>query len=216
MRVLLVDDHAVVRAGLLRLLAGAGITDVLEAAAGRLVLPLVREHRPDLVILDLNLPDQGGLELLRRLRAEAPPPRVLIFTMHADPIFAARALEAGAAGYVGKTAEPAELLEAVHRIARGGRYVEGEIAQALAARDTTDPLAGLTRRELEIMRLLGDGRDLAGVAAAIGVSYKTVANTCVRMKAKLGVTRTADMVRLALRLDGVATGSVATHTAPPG
>lgn len=202
LRVLLVDDHAVVRAGLRRLLAAVPtVAAVLEAATGRAVLPLVREHRPDLVLLDLNLPDIGGLELLRRLRAEDPAPRVLVFTMHADPVFAARALEAGAAGYVSKTAEPSELLEAVARIARGGRYVEGEIAQALAAREGGDPLHDLTRRELEILRLLRDGRDLAGIAGAVGVSYKTVANTCVRMKAKLGVARTADLIRLALRLD---------------
>lgn len=203
MKVLIVDDHAVVRAGLRRLLAAAPAVDgILEAAAGRAVLPLLREHRPGLVLLDLNLPDLGGLELLRRLRAEEPAPRVLVFTMHADPVFAARALEAGATGYVSKTADPAELLEAVARIARGGRYVEGEIAQALATRDGGgDPMEGLTRRELEILRLLREGHDLAGVARAVGVSYKTVANTCVRMKAKLGVARTADMVRLALRLE---------------
>ena len=206
MKVLIVDDHAVVRAGLRRLLAAAPAVDgILEAAAGRAVLPLLREHRPDLVLLDLNLPDLGGLELLRRLRAEEPAPRVLVFTMHADPVFAARALEAGATGYVSKTADPAELLEAVARIARGGRYVEGEIAQALATREggggSGDPMDGLTRRELEILRLLREGHDLAGVARAVGVSYKTVANTCVRMKAKLGVARTADMVRLALRLE---------------
>jgi two-component system, NarL family, invasion response regulator UvrY len=79
--------------------------------------------------------------------------------------------------------------------------VEGEIAQALATRDGGDPMGGLTRRELEILRLLREGQDLAGIARAVGVSYKTVANSCVRMKAKLGVARTADMVRLALRLD---------------
>lgn len=202
MKVLLVDDHAVLRAGLRRLLASTpAVSDILEASAGRAVLPLVREHRPDLVLLDLNLPDIGGLELLRRLRAEAPAPRILVFTMHADPVFAARALEAGAAGYVSKTAEPDELLEAVARIARGGRYVEAAIAQALALREGGDPMDGLTRRELEILRLLREGCDLAGIAEAVGVSYKTIANSCLRMKAKLGVARTADLLRLALRLD---------------
>jgi DNA-binding NarL/FixJ family response regulator len=202
MKILLVDDHAVVRAGLRRLLGtAASVSMILEAASGREVLPLVREHRPGLVILDLNLPDIGGLELLRRLRAEQPPQRVLVFTMHADPVFAARALEAGAAGYVSKTADPAELLEAVARIARGGRYVEHEIAQALAMREGGNPLHELTRRELEILRLLRDGRDLAGIAAAVGVSYKTIANSCVRMKAKLGVGRTAELVRLMLLVE---------------
>ncbi len=207
MKVLLVDDHAVLRAGLRRLLASApAVDEILEASAGRAVLPLVRKHRPGLVLLDLNLPDLGGLELLRRLRNELPAPAVLVFTMHADPVFAARALEAGAAGYVSKTAEPDELLEAVARIARGGRYVEASIAQALAVRDGGDPMEGLTRRELEILRLLREGCDLAGIAAAVGVSYKTVANSCLRMKTKLGVARTADLLRLAQRLDAVERG----------
>ncbi|MBX6740557.1 MAG: response regulator transcription factor [Acetobacteraceae bacterium] len=207
MKILLVDDHAVLRAGLRRLLAATPVaSEILEASTGRAVLPLVREHRPDLVLLDLNLPDIGGLELLRRLRAEVSAPRVLVFTMHADPIFAARALEAGAAGYVSKTAEPEELLEAVTRIAQGRRYVEAGIAQALAVREAGDPMDGLTRRELEILRLLREGCDLAGIADAIGVSYKTVANSCVRMKTKLGVARTADLLRVALRLDAAERG----------
>jgi two-component system, NarL family, invasion response regulator UvrY len=202
MKVLVVDDHAVVRAGLRRLLAAAPAVDsIIEAATGRAVLPLLREQRPDLVLLDLNLPDIGGLELLRRLQAEEPTSRVIVFSMHADPLFAAGALRAGAAGYVSKTADPAELLEAVARVARGGRYVEGEIAQALATRDDSDPMEELTPRELEILRLLREGEDLAGIAGAVGVSYKTVANSCLRIKAKLGVSRTADLLRLAARLD---------------
>jgi DNA-binding NarL/FixJ family response regulator len=201
-KALVVDDHAVVRAGLRRLLAAApAVSGIIEAATGRAVLPLLREHRPGLVLLDLNLPDIGGLELLRRLLAEEPAPRVIVFTMHADPLFAARALHAGAAGYVSKTADPAELLEAVARVARGGRYVEGEIAQALATRNGSDPMDELTPRELEILRLLREGGDLAGIAQAVGVSYKTVANTCLRIKAKLGVARTAELLRLASRLD---------------
>jgi two-component system, NarL family, invasion response regulator UvrY len=181
--------------------AAPAVTGILESASGRAVLPLVREHRSDLVLPDLNPPDIGGLELLRRLRAEDPAPRVLVFTTHADAVFAARAQEAGAAGYVSMTADPVGLLEAVARVGRGGRYVEGEIAQALLAREGGSPLGELTRREIETLRLLCEGRGLAGIAGAVGVSYKTVANACVRMKAKLGVARTTDLIRLALRLD---------------
>jgi DNA-binding NarL/FixJ family response regulator len=202
MKVLVVDDHAVVRAGLRRLLAAAPmVSEILEAATGRAVLPMVREHQPGLVLLDLNLPDVGGLELLRRLRMENPAPRVIVFTMHADPLFAAHAFRAGAAGYVSKTADPGELLEAITRVARGARYVEGEIAQVLALWNGSDPMEELTLRELEILRLLREGENLAGIASAVGVSYKTVANNCLRIKAKLGVSRTADLVRLAARLE---------------
>jgi DNA-binding NarL/FixJ family response regulator len=120
--------------------------------------------------------------------------------MHAEPLYAKRALEAGAAGYVTKNASPDELLTAVRRVTAGGRYVEAELAQALVApggggRQTLD---NLTARELEIMRLLAKGASLAEIAEAVGVGYKTVANNCGQIKSKLGVSRTADLVRLAI------------------
>lgn len=195
--ILLVDDHALVRAGVKRLLATLPQAEVLEAADGREALALLRQKRPDLVILDLNLPGLGGLELLRRMvHAGAGP--ILVLSMHGEPLYAKRALEAGAAGYVTKNASPDELLTAVRRVTAGGRYVEAELAQALAAPAAGAPLDTLTARELEIMRLLAGGASLAEIAAAVGVGYKTVANNCVQIKSKLGVTRTADLVRLAI------------------
>ena len=199
MTILLVDDHALVRAGLKRLLATLDQGEILEAANGQDALALLRAERPGLVILDLNLPGLGGLELLRRM-IQAGARAILVLTMHAEPLYAKRALEAGAAGYVTKNASPDELLTAVRRVTAGGRYVEAELAQALAA-----PLAGarqtldnLTARELEIMRLLAKGASLAEIADAVGVGYKTVANNCGQIKSKLGVSRTADLVRLAI------------------
>lgn len=197
MSILLVDDHALVRAGLKRLLAGASTGEVLEAANGRDALALLRQHRIDLVILDLNLPGLGGLELLRRMVAAGAGP-ILVLSMHAEPLYARRALEAGAAGYVTKNVAPDELLTAVRRVTAGGRYVEGELAQTLAAPAPGGALERLSARELEIMRLLAGGSSLAEIAAAVGVGYKTAANNCVAIKAKLGVTRTADLVRMAI------------------
>lgn len=198
MRILLVDDHALVRAGLRRLLAPlAG--EILEARDGREALARVRAGAVDLIILDLNLPGLGGLELLSRLvRAGAGP--ILVLTMHAEPLYARRALEAGAAGYVTKNASPDELVAAVRKVAAGGRHVEAELAQILAAGapGAGRGLEALSRRELEIMRLLAKGASLAEIAAAVGVGYKTVANNCSQIKSKLGVTRTADLVRLAI------------------
>lgn len=131
MKILIVDDHAIVRDGLSRLLATDGDHEVKLAASGREALTLARSFRPALVILDLNLPGLGGLELLRRLVAiEAG--KILVLSMHAEPLYARRSLEAGAHGYVSKNAAPDELLTAVRRVAAGGRYVEAEIAQALA------------------------------------------------------------------------------------
>lgn len=197
MRILIVDDHAIVRDGLSRLLAAEGGHEVKLAASGREALALARSFRPGLVVLDLNLPGLGGLELLRRL-AQADAGKILVLSMHAEPLYARRSLEAGAQGYVSKNAAPDELLAAVRRVAAGGRYVEAEIAQALALGEATQTLDALSPRELEIMRLLGGGSSLAEIAEALGASYKTIANTCTLIKSKLGVARTADLVRLAI------------------
>jgi DNA-binding NarL/FixJ family response regulator len=118
--------------------------------------------------------------------------------MHAEALYARRALEAGAAGYMSKNAAPDELLDAVRRVAAGRRYVEAEIAQALALGATPESVDALNLRELEIMRLLAGGASLAEIAAALGVGYKTIANTLSLIKSKLGVARTADLVRLAI------------------
>jgi DNA-binding NarL/FixJ family response regulator len=198
--ILLVDDHAIVRDGLRRLLGALPGVGISEAATGREALALVRTERPALIVLDLNLPGLGGLELLRRLLIEHPEARIIVLSMHAEALYASRALRAGAAGYLSKNASPEELLEAVRRVGAGGRYIEAEIARDLALRpsESGDVMDRLTQRDLEIMRLLGDGRSLADIADALGVSYKTVANTCSLIKAKLGVSRTADLVRLSI------------------
>jgi two-component system, NarL family, invasion response regulator UvrY len=200
MKILLVDDHAIVRSGLRRLLATLANAEILEAANGRDALALTRAEHPDLVILDLNLPGLGGLELIRRLMQEERSTRVLVFSMHAEPLYAVRALEAGAIGYLSKNVSPDELLTAVKRVGAGGRYVENEIAQAMAVQVAASgqPLDRLSARDLEIMRLLADGRSLAEIAEALGIGYKTVANTLSQIKAKLGVSRTADLVRVAV------------------
>jgi DNA-binding NarL/FixJ family response regulator len=199
-KILLVDDHAIVRAGLRRLLSSLPDLVVAEAATGRDALVSYREGRPDVVILDLNLPGVGGLELLQRLVIEDPTACVLVFSMHAEAIYVSRALQVGARGYMSKNAAPDELLVAVQRLASGGRYIENEIAQELALQSAPNggSLHQLTERDLEIIRLLGDGRNLGEIAAGLGVSYKTVANTCSQIKAKLGVARTADLIRLSI------------------
>jgi DNA-binding NarL/FixJ family response regulator len=202
MKILLVDDHAIVRSGLRRLLASLGSSEISEAANGRDALVRYREARPDVVVLDFNLPGIGGLELLRRLMIDDPSACVLVFSMHAEAIYVSRALQAGAKGYVSKNAAPEELLVAVRKLAEGGRYIEHEIAQELALQSSPDwhPLHHLTERDMEILRLLGEGRGLAEIAAELGVGYKTIANTCSQIKAKLGVSRTADLIRLSIEM----------------
>jgi two-component system, NarL family, invasion response regulator UvrY len=202
MKILLVDDHIVVREGVRRLLAGIGGIELREAATGDEALAMFAKERPDLVLLDLNLTGIGGLELLRRLLANDEKVRVVVFSMHAEPIYAARALRLGARGYVSKSAGADELVTAVKRVAEGGRYVEQEIASELAFSELSaeDPLQQLTTREIEILRLLGEGNSLTEIAQSIGVAYKTVANTCSIIKSKLGVERTADLIRVSMEL----------------
>jgi DNA-binding NarL/FixJ family response regulator len=198
-RILIVDDHAIIREGLRRLLSPAGEHTFAEAADGDQGLALARDFRPHLIILDLNLPGLGGFELLRRL-VKTRYGRVLVLSMHAEPQYARRALDAGAYGYVSKNATPEELLSAVARIGQGGRYVEADLAQALVLESaaTGENLNALTPRETEILRLLGQGSSLAEIGRLLGVSYKTVANNCTEIKSKLGVTRTVDLLRLAI------------------
>lgn len=201
MRLLIVDDHAIVRAGLRRLLYEEVRLELREAASGKEAIGICRDWRPDLVILDLNLPGLGGLELIKRLRLEEKAPRILVLSMHDDPLHAMRALQAGAAGYVGKTAAPAEILEGIRRVGEGRSYVAPPLAQELAlfsARAPAHPLADLSPRELEILRLFGEGRSLQQIADALGLGYKTIANSCSQIKSKLGVERTAELIRIAV------------------
>jgi DNA-binding NarL/FixJ family response regulator len=204
-KILVADDHPVVRSGLRRLLATGPEDRIVETATGGDVLALYRSERPDLVILDVNLPEIGGLELLRRLLADDPAVRVLMFSMHGEPIYAVQALRAGALGYVSKTAPPEEILEAVRLVAGGETYLERQLAQELALqaiperRTAEAPLPSMTPRELELLRLAGQGRSLTEMAAATGVSYKTIANNLTLLKARLGVATTAELVRLAVK-----------------
>jgi DNA-binding NarL/FixJ family response regulator len=202
MNILLVDDHAIVRDGLRRLLGGVVGGVIHEASAGREAVGIALKQKLDLIVLDLNLPELGGLELLERLIQIGAAP-VLVFSMHAEPLYVKRALAAGAHGYVSKNAAPDEVVAAVRRIAAGGRYVEAELAQALAlqAAAPSATVAQLSARDLEILRLLAGGKSLGEIADALGIGYKTVANTLSMMKAKIGVRGTAELVRVALEAE---------------
>jgi two-component system, NarL family, invasion response regulator UvrY len=209
MKILIVDDHPIVRAGLRRLLAGEPGMALREAAGGKEALAICRDELPDLVILDLNLPGLGGLEVIKRLQLEDPSRRILVLSMHDDPLYAMRALQAGATGYVAKNAAPDDILDAVRRVGAGQRYLAPSLAQELAFFSLgapAHPLAELSRRELEILRLLGEGRSLRQIAETVGLSYKTIANTCGGMKTKLGVQRTAELIRISIE-NGVASES---------
>jgi DNA-binding NarL/FixJ family response regulator len=199
-RILVVDDHAIVRSGIRRLLAELPHLELHESENGENALEQARGGRFDLIILDLNLPGLGGLELLRRLLKASPKAAVLVFSLHTEAIYANRAMEAGARGFVSKSAAPEEFIAAVKTILAGGTAIEADIAAEIATQEIgeTAYLRPLTQRDLEILRLLAAGNSLTQISEALGIAYKTVANTLSRIKEKLGVTHTADLIRIAI------------------
>ena len=198
-RVLIVDDHAIVRDGLRRLLQERPEMTVAEASSGEEALALAAQEAFDLILLDLNLPGVGGLELLRRLVRVSPAP-VLVFSQHSEAIYATRALESGARGFVSKNATPEELLDAIDTVMAGNVAVEKAISTEMAAHELADDayLRPLTERDLEILRLLAAGHSLAEISKRLGIAYKTVANTLSRIKEKLGVSQTSELIRIAM------------------
>ena len=202
MNILIVDDHAVVRQGYASLLATLleGVT-VSEAASGEEALQRVAQGCPELVILDVGLPGISGLETARRLRARQPQLRVLFFSMHDELPVVRKALEAGASGYLTKSAAPQVLLEAVRKVLAGHTYIEHGLATALACTggDGQDPrLGGMTQRELEIFVLLARGVGVRQIADKLCISAKTVANYQTQLKNKLQVGSQSELVHLAI------------------
>lgn len=200
MKILVIDDHVVVREGVQRLLATLPNIEVIVVEDARDALTVYRKSLPSLVILDINLDGSSGLEFLQRLLVYDKSARIIMFTMHAEPSYVARAIRAGARGYVSKSSPADELIEAVNKVAAGERYIARALANSLASgpNPPEDPYHSLSNREVEILRLLGEGKSVAQIAATFGIAYKTVANSCTTLKTKLGLQRTADLIRLSI------------------
>jgi two-component system, NarL family, invasion response regulator UvrY len=202
--VLLVDDHAVVREGYRRLLERHGDIAVIgEAADAATAHSLFCCLNPQIVVMDITLPGTSGIEAMRRMLIYKADARVLIFSMHEDAIFAKRALQAGAFGYVTKASAPNVLVEAIHAVACGKKYLSPEVAQKLALRDfAIDQSAadGLSAREFEVLRLLAQGRSIREIAQSMGLNPKTVANHQSAIKQKLGADTAIQLLRKANQL----------------
>ncbi|WKA31046.1 response regulator transcription factor [Bradyrhizobium roseum] len=206
MRVLIVDDHRIVASGCRALFMDDPEIHILEASDAESGERVFCENLPDICVLDINLPTVSGFELARRLLARDASARIIMFSMNDDPVFAARAIEVGAKGYVSKAGDPQDLVEAVHEVAKGGVYLPPAMARSLAFAKpdfARNPLSRLTAREMEILRLLSAGKSLSEIAWLIHSSYKTVANTSSIMRHKLGVRTSAELVRFAIE-SGVA------------
>jgi len=202
--VLLVDDHAVVREGYRRLLERGGNIEVIgEADAADVALERFLELSPQVVVMDIALPGVSGVEVMRRMLVAKPATRVLMFSMYEDAIFANRALQTGASGYVTKASAPNVLVEAVLTVARGKPYLSAEIAQALAQRNAiaaSAPADALSAREFEVLRLVVQGLSIGDIAKTLGLMPKTVSNHQSAIKQKLGAESAVQLVRIASRL----------------
>ncbi len=199
--VLIVDDHPIVVSGCRAMLADDPdivISDAADAESGE--ASFVTES-PDVCVIDINLPGVSGFELARRILRRDASARIIMFSMNDDPIFAARAIEAGAKGYVSKSGDPSDLVTAIDQVSKGGTFLPPSIAQNLAFAGpnfASSRLAKLTSREIEILRLLGAGKSLSEIAGMINASYKTVANTSSIIRQKLGVRTSSELVRVAI------------------
>jgi DNA-binding NarL/FixJ family response regulator len=202
-RVLLADDHQLVREGLKQLLAAASdISVAAEAAGGDAVLELVRGQDFDVALLDMSMPGLSGIDLVKRVKAEKPKLRVLVLSMHGEHQYAARALRAGASGYLTKDTASGQLVSAIRKVAAGGVHIsEAAAAQLLAGQGDGDalPHTRLSDREFEVFRLIVAGQGLTEIGEKLHLSVKTVSTHKTRILEKMGMASTADLVRYAVQ-----------------
>ena len=203
-RVLIVDDHAVVRRGLREILADERGVEVSEAADTDAALGLIRERPLSLVVLDIDLPGRGGLELLKDVRREHPRLPVLMLSVYPEEQFALRTLKAGASGYLTKDAAPEDLAKAVRKILRGGKYFSERVVDMLLCDPEADGAAAnphelLSDREFQVLRLLGSGKTLKEIAGELALSRPTVSTYRSRILEKMRLRTTAELVRYAVQ-----------------
>ncbi|HJV00390.1 MAG TPA: response regulator [Burkholderiaceae bacterium] len=202
MTVLLADDHAIVRMGFRLLLEGAGAARVLEADSGETALALFEQAAPDVLVMDISMPGMGGLAALGRLLAHRPGARVLMLSAYHESIVPMRALKAGALGYLSKRCQPDELVRAVHQVGQGRRYIDPELAQAVALANLSgdaDPASTLTEKEMQVFLQLAQGRSVNAVAQNFHLSPSTVGTHLYHIKQKLNISNGAEMTMVALR-----------------
>jgi DNA-binding NarL/FixJ family response regulator len=206
-RILLVDDHPILRKGLVRLIdSKPGFVVCGEASSAPDAIAQIRQLKPDLVIVDIGLPGASGIELTKTVRAEFPDLPVLILSMHEEALYATRALRAGALGYIVKQDAIDNIVTALHQTLNGERYLSAGIAEQLhdngvenTSRSSHDLISSLTDRELDIFELIGKGHDVREISKALNVSPKTVETHRTNIKEKLKLKNSRQVARVALQ-----------------
>jgi DNA-binding NarL/FixJ family response regulator len=206
-RVLLADDHAMVRAGLRALLVSlAGVEVVAEAANGRDAARLAREHRPDIAMIDITMPELNGIDCARRIVQDCPATRVLMLSVHADETYLRESMQAGATGYLLKDSAPSELELALHALMRGEHYICPGVARHLVSDfvqgAAADAPAGpeLTPRQREVLQLVAEGHGTRDIAARLNLSVKTIETHRAQLMERLDIHDVAGLTRYALRI----------------
>lgn len=203
-RIVLADDHSIVRHGLKQLMAlTPGITVVGEAANGRQLLTLLATSASDLLVLDLSMPNQSGVDLIHRIVQRPNAPRILVLSMHNEVQLVSRALKAGAAGYLTKDSEPEALVAAIRKVARGGRYIDPALVDTMVfehglADDDKLPHERLSDREFQIFQLLVSGEPVNAIAVRLSLSAKTVSTHKLRLQQKMQMSSIAELTRYAM------------------
>jgi len=204
-RVVIADDHQILREGLKQLLQGSGDLDVVaEAADGHQVLERIRTLDIDVLLLDMSMPGKSGIELIRQVKSERPRLRVLVLSMHEEHQYAVRAIRAGASGYLTKESASSQLVAAIRKIAGGGAFISAEVAEHLAhdamPHGADRPLhAALSDREYQVFARLVSGESVSEIALALHLSAKTISTHKARLMEKLRVADNADLVHYALK-----------------
>ncbi len=202
-RIVIADDHTIVREGLKQLLgADAGIEVVGEARDGHEALARVRELEFDLLLLDMSMPGKSGIELIKQVRAERPKLRILVLSMHEEHQYAVRAIRAGASGYITKESASSQLVAAIRKVAAGGAFISSEVAEQLALGAMpgaeAQPHEALSDREFQVFRLIAEGKGVSDIAALLSLSVKTVSTHKANILQKMGLENTGELIRYAL------------------
>tara|TARA_X000001036_G_scaffold422399_1_gene445315 strand:- start:62 stop:700 length:639 start_codon:yes stop_codon:yes gene_type:complete len=202
-KVMLVDDHAVVRAGYKILLKEEkNIKVIAEASLGQEAVMLAKENHYDVIVMDISLPDIGGIEAISRIMQDNKRNKILVFSMHEESVYAEQALQAGAMGYMSKSTDPQLLSKAITSIANGKKYIDGELKSRMTygkKRTEDSQLSDLSTREFEIFCLLAEGLNTNDISKKLNISYKTVANYSTQIKSKLGASTVAEIAKIAIR-----------------